>query len=407
MKALPTTLLIVAVGMAQARAQQPQKSTPLTLETALDLADKQNLDLAAARGRREVATAGIQIARQRPNPTAGFSASRDDPHEGVFFGQPIEIGGKRRHRIAVAREEGALTDAEIAALARQIRRDTREAYYHLAFARAETARLEKLVELAQRLKQIAEERFNAGAVPELEVIQADLGLARAQADYQVAGQRENVALSQLNALLNVASSTAWELSTPLEEVLAPLSLKDLLDLAYQANPEVLRLTQEGKIEQSRRNLLKAERIPNLNLEWGTDFNSPGNFNVGPRGQISVMLPLFSRNQGQIAQSLATQRFLEGQLAAARRSVAGRVDSGYLDVASRQTEVELYRQKLLPVTHRLENMAEESYRAGKAGILTVLDAQRNAQDVERQYLQSLLDLQTAYAGLEETVGAPLQ
>lgn len=404
MKIISSMLLILALGTGIARPQQPSS---LTLQAALDLADGQNLDLVAARRRRAVAIAGIQIARQRPNPATSFSASRDDPHEGVFFSQPLEIGGKRGHRIAVAREEGALTDAEIAALARQVRRDTREAYYLLAFARADTARLEKLVELAQRLKQIAEERFNAGAVPELEVIQADLGLSRAQADYQVAGQREKVALSRLNALVNVSSSTAWVVSTPLEEMPAALSLKDLLDLAYQANPEVVRLTQEGKIEQTRRNLLKAERIPNLDLELGSEFNSPRNFNVGPRGQISVMLPLFSRNQGEIAQSLATQRFLEGQLAAARRSVAGRVDSGYLDVASRQTEVELYRRKLLPATRRLESMAEESYRAGKAGILTVLDAQRNAQDVERQYLQSLLDLHTTYAGLEETVGAPLQ
>lgn len=120
-----------------------------------------------------------------------------------------------------------------------------------------------------------------------------------------------------------------------------------------------------------------------------------------------MIPLFSRNQGEIAQSLATQRVLEGQMAATRRGVAGQVESGYLDVASRETEVELYKQKLLPATRRLESLAEESYRAGKADILTVLDAQRNAQDIERQYLQSLFDLQTAYAALEETVGAPLR
>ena len=53
------------------------------------------------------------------------------------------------------------------------------------------------------------------------------------------------------------------------------------------------------------------------------------------------------------------------------------------------------------------MSEESYRAGKTDILSVLDAQRNVQDVERQYLQSLFALQSAYAALEETVGAPLQ
>jgi outer membrane protein TolC len=55
---------------------------------------------------------------------------------------------------------------------------------------------------------------------------------------------------------------------------------------------------------------------------------------------------------------------------------------------------------------LEGLGEESYRAGRASLLTVLDAQRNVQQVEREYLDSLLALQTAFAALEETVGTPL-
>jgi cobalt-zinc-cadmium efflux system outer membrane protein len=401
--AMLATLSMLTLQVFPVRAQQ---GAPLTLQAALTLADKQNLDLIAARRQREIATAGIRIAGQRPNPTFSFGASRDTPHESLFVDQPLEIGGKRGRRIEVAKQEGALTDVEIAALERQIRHQTRLAYFAYAWSRADTERLGKLVEIAQRLKDISQERFNAGAVAELEVIQAGLGLARAQADYQVAGQREKVALSQLNTLLNVASTTAWQISSPISEAPPEISLQDLLTRAYQANPALQQLAQQEKIEESRRRLLKAERIPDLGVGFGADFNSPNEFAAGPRGQLSVVLPLFSRNQGEIAQSLAAQRVLEGQAEATRRSVSGDVESGYLDVASRQTEVDLYRDKLLPSTRHLESMAEESYRAGKSGILTVLDAQRNAQDIESQYLQSLLDLQSAYAALEETVGAPL-
>jgi outer membrane protein TolC len=69
-------------------------------------------------------------------------------------------------------------------------------------------------------------------------------------------------------------------------------------------------------------------------------------------------------------------------------------------------VGIYRQTLLPSARRLESMAEDSYRAGKSSILTVLDAQRNVQEVERSYLDSLFAVQSAFAGLEETVGVPL-
>ncbi len=410
MKALRFILSILFIGVVAVvlgRAQQSNSVNQLTLQSALDLAGKQNLDLAAARQRRAVALAGIQIARQRPNPTFNATALRDEPHEGIFFDQPLELGGKRGHRIEVAEQEGALTDVEITTLDRQVRRNTREAFYRLVLARAESERLVRVVKLAQRLKQIAQERFEAGAVAQLEVIQADLEVSRAQAALQGAQQKEKVALSQLNALLNEPASTPWGLAGSLEDLLPAVSLPELTERAYASNAEIQHLAQERKVEQSRLGLLKAERIPNLDVQLGTDFNSPRDFAVGPRSALSIMLPIFARNQGQIAQSFANQRVLEAETAATKRSVAGRVEAAYLDLNAQQTQVEIYRQTLLPAARHLESMAEESYRAGKANILVVLDAQRNVQDVERSYLEGLFALQSSFAGLEETVGTPLE
>jgi cobalt-zinc-cadmium efflux system outer membrane protein len=397
-------LLVGGAGVASARPQEPPR---LTLPSALELADRQNLDLAAARGRREVASAGVRIARQRPNPSVAFTALRDEPHEGLFFDQPLELGGKRQHRIEVARQEGLLTDLDIAALARQVRRNTREAYYELAFARAESERSVRVLKLAQRLKQIAEQRYEAGAAAQLEVTQADLEVSRAEAAYRLAEQQEKISLSELNVLLNEPAETLWTLAGSLEDLPPRIELADLIKRAEGANTELQRLGQEQKLEESHRSLLKAERIPNLELEAGTDFNSPHDFRVGPRSQVLLTLPIFTRNQGEIAQSLANQRVLEAESAATRRTVVGRVEAAYFDLNARLSQVEIYRQTLLPAARRLESLAEESYQAGKANILTVLDAQRNVQEVERENLDVLLTVQTAFAGLEETVGAPLE
>ena len=402
-KTLVALLFIPVLGSVNAPAQEPAR---LTLHSALDLAEKQNLDLIAARQRRAVALAGERIARQRPNPSAGFAALRDTPHESLFFDQPIELGSKRRRRIDVARQEGILTDVDIAALDRQVRRNVREAYYAVAFARAESERRGRVLELARRLRQTAQERFDAGAVAQLEVVQAELEVSRADADHRVAQQQEKISLSQLNALLNEPAGTAWELTQSLDELPPQEELTNLIQRAGGSNAELQRLQQEQEVEKSRRALLKADRIPNLVLEAGTDFNAPGDFRVGPRGQISVELPLFSRNQGEIAQSWAMQRVLEAQSAATQRLVAGRVEGAYFALNAQLAQVEIYRQTLLPSARRLETMAEESYRAGKSSILTVLDAQRNIQEVERGYLDALFTVQTAFAGLEETVGSPL-
>jgi cobalt-zinc-cadmium efflux system outer membrane protein len=403
-KILRVGLFILAMGAGTAR---PQEAARLTLQSALDLADKQNLDLAAARRRRAVALAGVQIARQRPNPSLSFEALRDSPHEALLLEQPLELGFKRQRRIEVARQEGALTEVEIAALARQVRRSTREAFFRVLLARAETERLTRVVQLAERLEQIARERFEAGAVPQLEAIQAGLGVSRARVELQVAQQREKVSLSQLNALLNEPASTRWELAGSLADAKPLPSLPELVQRAAQSNPELERLGQEQKLEQSRRGLLKAERIPNLGLQFGTDLSSPPDFRAGPRGQVSLKLPLFMRNQGQIAQSLANQQVLEAEGAATARAVVARVEAGYFDLEAQQTQVELYRDRLLPIAGQVESMAEESYRSGKTSILAVLQAQQNVQDVERRYLESLFALQSNYASLEETVGGPIE
>lgn len=364
------------------------------------------MDLAAARAQRAVALAGVRTAGQVPNPTASVSVVRDSPHESVFLDQPLEVSPKRRRRIELAKQEAALTDTDIGAAERQLRRRAREAYYALAFARGVTQAHAETVRLAERLHDIAQQRFQAGDIARIELIQAELELARAQADFQVAQQEETVALSQLNALLNEPSTTPWELTSALDAAPPSLALPELITRAAGSSTELARLQQESQIERRKRSLLQAERVPNLDVQFGADLNAPHDFRVGPRGQLAIELPIFSRNQGQIAESRATSEVLERQTAAAQRSVEAHVESAYYELLSRETQVTLYRDKLLPSARQLASMAEESYRAGKSNILTVVAAQQDVQQTNRAYLDSLLAMQNSFAQLEETVSAPL-
>ncbi|MGH9676628.1 MAG: TolC family protein, partial [Candidatus Acidiferrum sp.] len=172
------------------------------------------------------------------------------------------------------------------------------------------------------------------------------------------------------------------------------------------NPQVQHLQQEKQIEASRRSLLRWERLPNLDVQVGTDLNAPRDFHVGPRGQIAVTVPLFSRNQGEIAQSSAQLHFLDLSLASAKLAAQTLVESAYYDYQSKQMQVELYNKNLVPATIKLEAMAEDSYKEGRANILVVVDAQRKVAEIRRAYLDSLFALQSSFAALEELVGAPL-
>lgn len=401
------TILSAAVIIPSASAQQSQVQR-LTLASALDLAEKQNLDLIAARAQRAVLLAEVRIAGQRPNPTAFFGALRDTPHESLFFDQPLEVGSKHEKRIELAQQESALKETDIAAVERRVRHDVRDAYFRVAFARGATAQRNESSKLAQRLHDIADARFQAGDIPELEVMQAQLESARAKSNLQVAHEEERVALSDLNALLNEPAMLDWDFGAAFDALPPSVMLDGLLARAAASNSDIERILQESKVQQSQTSLLKADRIPNLSLEFGVDFNNPGQggFREGARGQVSMELPLFSHNQGQIAQSIANQQVLDAELASARRATDARVESSFFDLEARLAEVQLYRDNILPSSKRLEEMSEESYRSGKANILTVLGAQRDVQQVEQDYLSSLLAVQSAFAQLEEAVGSPL-
>ncbi len=411
MKQILGVLMLMGISLSAfpSLAAQAPAARPLTLDKALELAAEQNLDLIAAREGRAIAQAGVITAAQRLNPSFNVNVLRDTPHEGFWFTQPIQLGGKRQRRIEVAERQKGVTEESIRTVALQVRLATRQAYYNLALAQGKVIELQKVVQLARRLLQIAKARYGAGDAAMLEVIQAQLGVEQATANLEVAEKQERVSLSELNELLDEPATHIWNIASPLNEIPKPPLLSGLIEKAYEASPEIASLLRQLDVERSRERLYKAERVPNLDLEYGVDFNSPGQggFREGPRSQITIGLPLFNRNQGLIAQSLATEDQLDDQIAAARRGVAGMVETNYLQLASQMTKVNLYEQKLVPASQQLESMAEESYRAGKTTILSVITAQQSEQSFEQQFLQSEYAAQAAYAALEAAVGVPLQ
>ena len=382
------------------------QSSPLDLKKALETADLDNPELQAARQQRAMALAGTQIARQLPNPFLSFAAARDTPHESLQWDQPIELGGKRGRRIAVAREEQKATEVDITILSRQVRRRTRQAYYGVLWSQAQTKQAKAALDLAARIRDIVKQRFEAGDVAQLEVIQAEVELARAATDYEATTQAAKAADAQLAGLLGRPLDQVWNLEGRLDAIPQPGSLQALSDSAMRSNADIQRSTQEVEIEQRRLALAKAQRIPNLDIQAGVDLNSPREFDLGPRGQIGISLPLFYHGQGEVAQSTARLEFLRLILQAQRTNASVQVAAAYFDEVAKSRQAQQYKDNIVPQTVRLEAMAEDSYRSGKSNLLTLVDAQRRLHDTQRTYLDNLLAAQASFAGLEEAVGMPL-
>lgn len=394
------------LGAAALSAQTPPVPAPITYLQALNLATSRNLALAAARRQRAIREAAIRSARQAPNPAVSFEASRDAPHQVFSFDLPLELGGKRRRRIDLATEESTLADVDVQVEMRAVRRELRQAFYSLVASDERVRLADSVLDIARRVRDAAQGRFDAGAVPRLEVLQADLGVIRAETDAELARSTRAADQARLNAVLDLPPQQPQIPAGSLSEDTTAIGYDQALTLAVASNVDLIGLDRQIAIEQRRVDLLRAERVPTPVFSVGALFNNPPDFTVGPRAAVSVDLPIFSRNQGQIAEAVATGALLRGQRDATRRGIENSVYGTIARIEAQRRQVAAYRDRLVPTATDLEVLAEESYRAGRTSVLGVLDAQRSLRDLTREALQAALDLQLSLADLEEILGTSI-
>jgi outer membrane protein, heavy metal efflux system len=379
---------------------------PLTLRDALDLAFARNRTLAATTRQRAIGEANVRAAGQLLNPDFSFDASRDTPHQSVMLGLPIEIGGQRGRRVALAQQELALAEVDVAAATRALRREVRDAFFGLLAADQGVQLARDVVDIARRVRDAAAARFEEGAAPRVEVLAADLAVGRAEVDLDSAVAERAVSQAVLNQLLDRPPAQPVTLAGDLADAAATPALEAAVALAEGNNPDLLAAEQSIVLEERRADLLRAERVPTPVVQFGGVFNAPGEFNAGAQGGVSIGVPIFNRNQGEIAASQAAAGQLQLRRDAVRRAIENGVFAAEARVRAGRQRAATYRERLVPAAVTLQELAEESYRLGRSPVLAVLEAQRSLRDVRAEHLQALLALQQAIASLEETIGAPL-
>ena len=403
--AIAALVLAAAIPTRAAQGGSPAIPTPLTYEAALDVATARNLAVGAARGQRAIRDAAIRTARQIPNPVTSLEMSHDTPHQVFSIDLPVELGGKRARRIDLANQELALADVDVQMELRAMRRDLRQTFYGLIAADERLQIAESVLDIARRIADAAQARFDTGAAPRLEVLQAGLGVTRADTEVELARSVRAAAQASLNAVLNLPPEQAIVLSGRLSDHRSAITYPQALALATTSNTELVGLDRELAVEDRRAALLRAERLPTPVFSFRSLFNG-SDFDVTQSMAVSIELPLFSRNQGEIAGSLATGAALRLKRDATRRTIENDVFGTVAKIDAERRQVDAYERRLVPTATDLETLAEEAYRAGRTSVLAVLDAERSLRDLRRDALQAALDLQMLLADLEELLGTPL-
>jgi cobalt-zinc-cadmium efflux system outer membrane protein len=406
-----------------AAAQQPTWGT-----SAIDAAPAAPIDLAAAirlalgqpalRAAAHEAAAGDALAAQAGNyPNPSLSWLREGQQAGgrtttLQISQPVELGGKRQARIALARGEAALAHADLAARRRATRAEVIAAYYTLLVALEQQRLAQALTGLARRSTEVAARRVAAGKVSPIDATRARLAESDAASGLMEADATLAVARTRLGALIGRPADTI---------ALAP----DRADALPEPAPAALlqaRSGEAGAIQRAGRQLAaqeaqagveRAARVPDLTLTLGTQredqeaLRQPGLREPGRRQLVfgvSLPLPLFDRNQGRLAAALRRTDKARDELAAARIDTAAELAAASTRYATARAEAARLRDDVIPQAGSAYDLTLRGFEAGKFAFLDVLDAQRTWFQLQSRHAGALLAAWRAYADIERLAGA---
>ena len=387
----------------QAPASEP--AAPLTLDEVLAEALSASPALAAARLGRVEAQARRDIARLRPNPDLNLERTNDLPHDAATLSVPIERGGKRGRRIALAEAQSRRGEAEIARLTAETRSQVRRAYFALAAAQRRAAETAELQRLAESARDTARARFEVGDVPRLDVLQAELSAAQAASETDKARGLLVGARADLNALLGRPLDGPLTASTGLDAGAAP-SLDAAVRLALASSAELAVLDLGVAEQRAQVELARAETVRDVTAGAGVLHDAPPDFLWGWRAALTFTLPIFTHGREQVRLEEATLARLGAERDAAVARLRGEVAAAAAAAETQRQALLRYRDEILPRAAEVERMAEDSYRSGQTGLTALLQSLQAVHDLRLQAVQAGTDYQNALADLERAIGAPL-
>jgi cobalt-zinc-cadmium efflux system outer membrane protein len=406
LRLLPCAALVTIISILPApNAAAQAAGEPLTLEAAFARALTSNPSIAAARLRRPIDLAGIDVAGERPNPELHAEVEKETPKQDFGLALPVELGGKRSRRIDVAKATLQTGEAELTATILDIRMQVRRAYFTRLIAEARLAILDELRQFASRAADAAQARFDVGSAPRLEALQAQLALAGADNELGSARASADAARISLNALLGFPLEANAPLATSIDS--APALVGALaLARAQSANAELAVLDRQIAEAQAKVALANAMRTPDVTPDFTITHDSQPEFAWGWRAAAAVTVPLFASHRAGVRMEAATLAQLNAQRSAVLARIIGEVTAtSALAEAERLTYVR-YRDQILPQAQEVELMAEDSYRLGQTGIAALLQALQQSRQIRLQSLQTASDLQNALSDLERAIGAPI-
>jgi outer membrane protein, heavy metal efflux system len=406
-------VLVMTMTPDTAFAQGPVR---ITLDEAIQLALQHNHNLLAARTTIQQSQAAEMTANMRPNPTLFadweylpfFSPSsqnsqylHDSTEADLGLGYLIERGKKRQHRLQAARDITAQTRSLVADNERSLSFNVASLFVSVQLAESTLELAELDLKSFQQTVDLSEVRYKAGAISEDDSLKIRLQLLQFETDVQQAQLARVQALSDLRQVLGYESISAdYDVAGQLDYQPLKGNLEDMQLKALQNRPD-LRAAQQGvTAANSQYELQRAIGKPDVTVQ--ANYSHVNAINAATF-YGSIPLPIFNRNQGEIARTRFAITQAQEQEKAASQQVMTDVHDAFEGLRTNDKVVTLYRSGYLDVAQKDRDISEYAYKRGAASLLDFLDAERSYRASQLAYRQALASYLLALEQLREAVG----
>ena len=415
---LATLVLTGSKVVAQTPATTPTLRPPWTLEDVLAVALTQHPVVEAARARVDAARGTRRTAGTLPNPIATY-AVEDTPFPGqgrstvletersAYVTFPLEALFQRQPRMDRADEGIRAADAELAASQRHTAREVGRAFYRVALGQMAVVAAEENRSALERLVDYLRLRVAEGASPEADLIRAEVERDQMTTEVTLADVDLVRARSDLQPFLGIPSTPLDTLRvTVAEPSLASTPLAPLEQFTQHGSLRPELVSARAKVAAAQAAAAYEGRlvIREAGVSFGLKRTSGENSMIAG---LSVSVPLFDRNRGEIDRATAERLAAEHELAWIERVIAAEVTGAY-EVARRlSARVTDLQRTFLSRAEESARITVAAYQEGGASLLQVLDASRTLAAARLSYSravfaqrESLLEL-TIAAGYDPT------
>jgi cobalt-zinc-cadmium efflux system outer membrane protein len=374
---------------------------PLSLDALLAIARTHNPTLRVAQAAIAESAGRARQAGMLPNPVIGYEGdqirggSYGGGEQGGFVQQTIPLGGKLglRHDVYVAQQRTG--ELALATQQQRVEADLESSFYAALALQQEVETRKHLAALATDAAQTARQLANVGQADAPDVLQSEVEQEQAALDTLSAQRRYIAAFHQLAA-------TAGEPDLPLARVTGDLNASPApppsLDSILEQSPAVQQADQAVHAAEAELRSTRREVVPDLTLRAGEQWNNElirQNPNVATGAQsfasASIDLPLWNRNQGNIASAQASLSAAQAEAQrvrlALRHSAAPLIEQ--YSIAAAQTT--RYKADLLPRAQRAWELYSDRYRQMAAAYPQALVSERTLFQLQIAYIQSLGEL----------------